>query len=154
MTSTASTATATATKASGATTHTGNANSNNGGNKNGGNDNRGGGLSTGAQAGIGVGVAVGCIAVFSAFAFWLLRRRRNNTAKGDSEIQGMMEPKYDHSRENSAAPAYPGGQEPRDHKNIEMPSERRVELGAGLQSPQELGATQEPSELPGDDTRR
>lgn len=152
MTSTASTATAT--KTSDATTHTGNANSNNGSNENSGSDNRSGGLSTGAQAGIGVGVAVGCIAVFSVFAFWLLRRRRNSAAKGDSEIQGMMEPKYDDHRENSAAPAYPGSQEPKDHKNIEMPAERRLELGTGLQSPQELGATQEPSELPGDDTRR
>lgn len=152
MTSTASTATAT--KTSEGTTHTGNANSNNGSNKKGGSDNSSGGLSTGAQAGIGVGVAVGCIAVFSVFAFWLLRRRRNSAAKGDSEIQGMMEPKYDDYRGNSAAPAYSGGQEPKDQKKIEMPSERGVELGAGLQSPQELGATQEPSELPGDDTRR
>ncbi|CAK4031565.1 Hypothetical predicted protein [Lecanosticta acicola] len=147
-TSTASTATATGTNGA---SQTSNASSNND------SDNSSSGLSTGAQAGIGVGVAVGAIVVITAFAFWFLRRRKNSGgAESSAEVQGMMSHKddEDYQYQGVAAPAYPGKPQPRNNKDpIEMSQEQRVELGSGPSAPQELGATQDPSELPGDERR-
>lgn len=122
-------------------------------------DDSSGGLSTGAQAGIGVGVAIAGLAIIAAIVFFCLRRRKSNKItkpKSDPEAEQMTQ---NQDYRYAAVPAYPGSpsnQAQGDHKQpmpYELNPEQRVEeLGAGMQSPQELAVNDTRAEL--DDNQR